>query len=80
MRNGFAQNITELATHDPRIVLLSGDIGNRLFDEFKKTAATAILQLWGSRSQYDGRCCWHGTLRHAPFCLYNYSLHNSKVL
>lgn len=36
MRNGFAQTITELVAHDPRIVLLSGDIGNRLFDEFKK--------------------------------------------
>lgn len=35
MRNGFAQNITELAIHDSRIILLSGDIGNRLFDEFK---------------------------------------------
>lgn len=36
MRNGFAQTITELATHDPRIQLLSGDIGNRLFNELKR--------------------------------------------
>lgn len=35
MRNAFAQAITELALADERIVLLSGDIGNRLFDEFK---------------------------------------------
>lgn len=35
MRNAFAQEITELAAADPRIVLLSGDIGNRLFDAFK---------------------------------------------
>ncbi len=35
MRNAFAQEITRLAGDDPRIVLLSGDIGNRLFDEFK---------------------------------------------
>lgn len=35
MRNAFAQEITRLAQQDERIVLLSGDIGNRLFDEFK---------------------------------------------
>jgi transketolase len=36
MRNAFAAEITELAMHDPRIVLLSGDIGNRLFDRLKE--------------------------------------------
>jgi len=36
MRNAFSKEITELAESDERIVLLSGDIGNRLFDEFKK--------------------------------------------
>ena len=35
MRNAFANALTELATHDQRIVLLSGDIGNRMFDKFK---------------------------------------------
>src|SRR5258708_18574645 len=35
MRNSFAHEITRLAQEDDRIVLLSGDIGNRLFDEFK---------------------------------------------
>ncbi len=38
MRNAFANEITSLAATDERIVLLSGDIGNRLFDEFKKVA------------------------------------------
>ncbi len=37
MRNAFAQQITALGKQDPRVVLLSGDIGNRLFDEFKAT-------------------------------------------
>ena len=36
MRNAFAQQLTELAEQDERIVLLSGDIGNRLFDAFKQ--------------------------------------------
>lgn len=35
MRNAFAACLVELAGKDPRIVLLSGDIGNRLFDPFK---------------------------------------------
>jgi len=35
MRNAFAKTITALAKEDERIVLLSGDIGNRMFDEFK---------------------------------------------
>ena len=35
MRNAFADELTALAQSDPRIVLLSGDIGNKLFDSFK---------------------------------------------
>lgn len=36
MRNAFADEITKLAGTDGRVVLLSGDIGNKLFDNFKK--------------------------------------------
>ncbi len=36
MRNAFAEVITDLAKTDNRIVLLSGDIGNKLFDNFKE--------------------------------------------
>jgi len=39
MRNAFAQEISRLAAGDPRVVLLSGDIGNRLFDPFKNDFA-----------------------------------------
>lgn len=35
MRNAFAAELVELAVQDDRLVLLSGDIGNRLFDDFK---------------------------------------------
>ena len=35
MRNAFADEITKLAVEDRRLVMLSGDIGNRLFDDFK---------------------------------------------
>lgn len=35
MRNAFADELTKLGNSDPRVVMLSGDIGNRLFDKFK---------------------------------------------
>ena len=35
MRSAFAHEITSLAMADDRVVLLSGDIGNRMFDDFK---------------------------------------------
>jgi transketolase len=35
MRNAFADELTTLGNEDPRVVLLSGDIGNRLFDKFR---------------------------------------------
>lgn len=35
MRNAFADEITRLGIADHRVVLLSGDIGNKLFDRFR---------------------------------------------
>jgi transketolase len=35
MRNAFVNELTKLAETNDRIVLLSGDIGNRLFDDYK---------------------------------------------
>ena len=33
MRNAFAKSITDIAKKDKKLVLLSGDIGNRLFNK-----------------------------------------------
>lgn len=38
MRNCFSSVVTQLAKSDQRIVLLSGDIGNKMFDNFKIVA------------------------------------------
>lgn len=38
MRNAFADEVTKLGLEDRRVVLLSGDIGNKLFDKFKDNA------------------------------------------
>jgi len=35
MRNAFADEVTQLAAAEQRVVLLSGDIGNRLFDKLR---------------------------------------------
>jgi transketolase len=35
MRNAFADELTKLGSEDPRLIMLSGDIGNRLFDKFR---------------------------------------------
>ena len=35
MRNAFAEEILEIARHDERMIVLSADIGNRLFDKLK---------------------------------------------
>lgn len=36
MRNAFAKEMTALAENNPDLVLLTGDMGNRLFDTFKQ--------------------------------------------
>lgn len=38
MRNAFADELTKLGQEDPRVIMLSGDIGNRLFDKFQATS------------------------------------------
>lgn len=39
MRNQFAETMTELVRTDPKLVLLTGDTGNRLFNTYKALAA-----------------------------------------
>ena len=36
MRNAFAKTVTSLAAENENLILLSGDIGNRLFDDYKQ--------------------------------------------
>ena len=43
MRNAFADEVTQLAARDSRIVLLSGDIGNRLFDRLRAQSPTQFI-------------------------------------
>jgi transketolase len=43
MRDAFAREMTMLATERSELVLLSGDIGNKMFDEFKEVAPERFL-------------------------------------
>lgn len=43
MRNAFADELTRLAEVDQRVVLLSGDIGNKLFDKFKEVDSKRFI-------------------------------------
>jgi transketolase len=43
MRNAFADEVTQLAEADQRVILLSGDIGNRLFDKLRAQSPDRFL-------------------------------------
>lgn len=43
MRNAFADEITALASDDSRVILLSGDIGNRLFDSYNERCPNRFI-------------------------------------
>jgi transketolase len=43
MRNAFADEVTQLAAADHRVMLLSGDIGNRLFDKLRAQSPEQFL-------------------------------------
>lgn len=43
MRNAFARAMTEIAQERDDVCLLSGDIGNRMFDHYKEVAPTRFL-------------------------------------
>jgi transketolase len=43
MRNAFGDEVTKLGREDPRVVLLAGDIGNKLFDRFKEYAPERFM-------------------------------------
>ena len=43
MRKAFAEELTHIASKRNDVVLISGDIGNKMFDDFKKIAPDRFL-------------------------------------
>lgn len=54
MRNAFAEEVTQLASEESKLVLLSGDIGNRLFDPFKAQAPTRFYNCGVAEANMTG--------------------------
>ena len=54
MRNAFAAEIEAVAERDDRVVLLSGDIGNRMFDTFKERFPDRFLNCGVAEANMTG--------------------------
>jgi transketolase len=54
MRNSFAQTVTKLGEKNKKIFLLSGDIGNKLFDDYKKKNKNRFLNCGVAEANMTG--------------------------
>jgi transketolase len=68
MRNAFAQQITELALQDPRVVLMAGDIGNRLFDKLKAQCPDRFFNCGVAEANMIGMAAGMAMSGLRPFC------------
>lgn len=68
MRNAFAKQITQLAERDDRVVLLSGDIGNRLFDDFKVRCPGRFYNCGVAEANMVGMAAGMALSGLRPFC------------
>jgi transketolase len=67
MRNAFAKTITKLAKKNKKIILLSGDIGNKLFDEFKKKCPSQFYNCGVAENNMVGVASGLAKLGFIPF-------------
>ena len=68
MRNSFAKQITELAQKDPRVVLMAGDIGNRLFDNLKAKCPDRFFNCGVAEANMIGMAAGMAMSGLRPFC------------
>ncbi|HWD20263.1 MAG TPA: transketolase C-terminal domain-containing protein [Verrucomicrobiae bacterium] len=68
MRNAFAKQITELAQQDPRVVLMAGDIGNRLFDKLKAQCPDRFFNCGVAEANMIGMAAGMAMSGLRPFC------------
>jgi transketolase len=67
MRNAFAKTITDLAKRNKKIILLSGDIGNKLFDDFKKNCRNQFYNCGVAENNMVGVAAGLSKLGFIPF-------------
>ena len=68
MRNAFAKQITALAQQDPRVVLMAGDIGNRLFDNLKAKCPDRFFNCGVAEANMIGMAAGMAMSGLRPFC------------
>jgi transketolase len=54
MRNAFAKAVTELGDQYPELIMMAGDIGNRLFDNFKEKHPTRFYNCGVAEANMTG--------------------------
>lgn len=54
MRNAFADELTKIGIEDERLVMLSGDIGNRLFDKFRAARPNSFFNCGVAEANMTG--------------------------
>lgn len=67
MRNAFADEIKNLAGINENIVMLSGDIGNRLFDNFKEKYADRFINCGVAEQNMTGVAAGLALMGYRPF-------------
>jgi len=68
MRNAFANEIVTLAENDPRILLLSADIGNRLFNPYKEKHSNRFFNCGIAEANMIGMASGLALSGHIPIC------------
>jgi transketolase len=68
MRNAFADEITKIAHKRDDVVLLSGDIGNRLFDKFKEVAPSRFFNCGVAEANMIGVAAGMAASELRPVC------------
>lgn len=68
MRNAFAREITDLAGQDPRLVVLMGDIGNHLFDQYKERYAARFYNCGVAEANMIGMAAGLASCGFRPVC------------
>lgn len=66
MRNAFAREATEIARNNKKLVLLAGDIGNRLFDNFKEENPDRFYNCGISEAMMTGLAAGFATAGFTP--------------
>lgn len=68
MRDAFAQELTALAAMDDRVTLLSGDIGNRMFDTFKSRYPERFMNCGAAEANLMGMAAGLASCGMRPVC------------